>query len=186
MADNYTTFAAMARDAVDAYITARMIELQDRILVMQKVSDAYPLPQKMSKTLRVPQVARLSLPTTQLTEGVTPLTNALVLSDVEVTVEQWGIVALLTDVSQLTVKHPLVNIAIERVGMAMKETSEREDANVLMAATNVTYAGGKSTRATLIATDVMNTALAIQIVAKLKMRGAPRYLPDGLYIGLMP
>lgn len=184
MADAYTTFAAMVNDAPNIYIATKMIELLERRLVLQKVADAYPLENKMSKTLRVIRVSRLSLPNTQLVEGVTPATNSLVMTNVDVTVEQWGIVCVLTDVLELTVKHPMLNIAIERVSMAMKETAEREDAAVLMSATNVTYAKAATSRATLAATDVFDTALAITMRAKLKMRGAPGY-SDGQYMCIM-
>ena len=184
MADAYTTFAAMVNDAPNVYIAAKMIELLQRILVIQKVAEQYPLESKVSKTLRVVQVQRLSLPPTQLVEGVTPATNNMTLINVDVTVEQWGIITVLTDVLELTVKHPMLNIATERVAMAMKETSEREDAAVLMAATNVSYAKAATSRGGLAATDVMDTALAINICAKLEMRGAPKYMPDGLYMGL--
>ena len=184
MADAYTTFTAMANDAPNVYITAKMIELLQRILVLQKLADQYPLENKMSKTLRVVRVNRLSLPNSQLVEGVTPSTLSLTLTNIDVTVEQMGIVALLTDVVELTVKHPMLNIAIERVSMALKETSEREDAAVLMAATNVTYPGSKTTRQSLASSDVMNTAMLITITAKLEMRGADKY-PDGLYMTVM-
>jgi N4-gp56 family major capsid protein len=185
MADAYTTFLALSNDAPNVYIAAKMIDLLDRILVLQKVSDPYTLEQKMGKTLRVIRVKRLALPNAPLVEGVTPATNALQLENVDVTVEQWGIIALLTDVVQLTVKHPMLSIAIERVALAMKETSEREDAQVLMSGTNVTYPAAVTTRAGLANTDVINTAMIIAVVAKLKMRGAPRFFPDGLYMGIM-
>lgn len=184
MADAYTTFAAMANDAPNVYVTAKLLDILQRILVLQKVAVQYPLENKMSKTLRVIRVNRVSLPVTQLVEGVTPATNSLSLTNVDVTVEQWGIVVTLTDVLELTVKHPMLNIAADRVALAMKESAEREDANVLMAATNVTYPNAATSRATLAATDVFNTALAITMNAKLEMRGAPKYMPDGQYIGL--
>lgn len=184
MADAYTTFAAMVNDAPNVYISMKMIELLQRMLVLQKIADPYPLENKMSKTLRVVRVNRLSLPVTQLVEGVTPATVALTLVNVDVTVEQWGIVCVLTDVLELTVKHPMLSIASERVAMAMKESAEREDANVLMAATNVTYPGTVTARGSLAATDIFNTALAVTIKAKLKMRGAPQY-SDGQYMCIM-
>ncbi len=184
MADAYTTFALMANDAPNVYITMKMIELLERILVIQKVSDPFPLESGNSKTLRVIRVKRVSLPTAPLVEGITPPTTNLELENVDVTVEQWGLVVGLTDVVELTVKHPMLNIAIQRVAMAMKETTEREDAQVLMAATNITYPGVVTTRSGLAATDVFNTALAITINAKLEMRGAPKYMPDGQYMGL--
>ncbi len=184
MADAFTTFTSMANDAPNVYIATRMIELLQRWLVIQKVADPYPLENRSSKTLRVVRVNRLSLPQTPLVEGVTPPTNAFTMANVDVTVEQWGIVAVLTDVLELTVKHPMLNIGIERVSLAMKETAEREDAVVLMTCPNITYAKAATTRPGLIATDVFDTALAITIKAKLKMRGAPGY-SDGQYMCLM-
>lgn len=184
MADSYTTFAIMANDAPNVYITMKMIELLDRILVMDKVCDKFPLENGNSKTLRVVRVKRVSLPTTQLVEGVTPATTNLELENVDVTVEQWGLIVTLTDVVDLTTKHPMLQLAIDRVSLAMKETMEREAATTLMAATNVTYPGTATSRATLVATDVFNTALAITIKAKLKMRGAPTW-NQGQYICLM-
>lgn len=184
MADSYSTFAALANDAPNVYIATKMLELATRELVLQKIAELYPLENKMSKTLRVIRVSRLSLPTTQLVEGVTPPTNSLVLTNVDVTVEQWGLVVTLTDVLELTVKHPMLMIASERVAMAMREVMEREDSGVLMAATNLTYAKAATTRAGLVATDVFDTALAITMKAKLKMRGAPMYM-DGQYMCIM-
>jgi len=184
MPDAYTTFAALANDAPNVWLSQKMIELLNRILVLDKIADAYPLEQKNSKTLRVVRVERLALPTTQLVEGVTPFTNALTLTNVDVVCEQWGLVVLLTDVLELTVRHPMMNIAIERATMAMKEAAEREDAVVLMAGTNVSYPGAVTVRSGLAATDVFSTALAITINAKLEMRGAPKYMPDGQYMGV--
>lgn len=184
MADAYTTFAAMVNDAPNVYIAARMIELAQRILVLQKCATQFTLEQKMSKTLRVVRVERLTLPNTPLSEGITPFTQSMTLTNVDVVTEQWGIVATLTDVVELTVKHPMLNIAIERVATSMKEVAEREDAIVLMAGTNVTYPGAVTARSGLSAADVFSTPLAITINAKLEMRGAPKYMPDGYYMGV--
>lgn len=182
-ADAYTTYAAMANDAPNVYIAMKMIELLKRILVLEKAADQFSLENGFGKTLRVVRVARVSLPNAPLVEGVTPSTDSLVLENVNVTVEQWGLVVALTDVVELTTKHPMLATAIDRVAMAMKETSEREDAEVLMAATNVTFPGAVASRATLAASDVFNTALAITINAKLEMRGAHKYNDTGYYIG---
>lgn len=186
MADQYTTYAAMANDAPNVYIATRMIELLQRTLVVQKVADQYPLENKFGKTLRVVRVNRVSLPNAPLQEGITPASSAMTLGNVDVTVEQWGLYVTLTDVLDLTTKHPMLNIAIDRVSMALKETMEREDTLVLMAGTNITYPGAVTTRAGLAATDVFNTALAITIKAKLQMRGAPKYVgAGGNYVALI-
>lgn len=185
MADQMTTYSTMTNDAITYFISMKMIELADRILVTNKVFDNFPLESHMGKTVRVIQVKRLALPHTPLVEGVTPPTHALEMSNVDVTLEQWGLIVLLTDVLVLTVKHPMLSIATDRVMMAMKESFEREDANVMMGGTNVTYPGAVTSRDGLTAASIMNTAMAITAKAKLAMRGAPKFFPDGLYIGFM-
>jgi len=69
--------------------------------------------------------------------------------------------------------------------MAMRETMEREDALVLMSATNVSYPGSATSRGTLAATDVLNTPLIIRMIALLEMRGARPFHPGGTYVGFM-
>ena len=92
MADAVTTFSSLSQDAPNVWIAAKMIELLDRILVIPKIAEAYPLENRNSKTLRANRFRRLTLPNTPLTEGVTPNTLALEVESQEVTVEQWGIV----------------------------------------------------------------------------------------------
>jgi hypothetical protein len=87
-------------------------------------------------------------------------------------------------VVELTVRHPMLSVAMDRVAMALKETAEREDAQVLMAATNVTFPGVVTSRDALASTDIFNTAMAVTMKAKLSMRGAPKY-GDGQYMCLM-
>ena len=178
-ADAYTTFAAMQNDAPNVWIAMKMIELLERMLVLDKAAERFTLENGNSKTLRVVRVKRVSLPYAPLVEGVTPVTNSLDLEYVDVTAEQWGVVVALTDQVELFTRHPMLNTAINRVSMVMKEVSEREDAEVLMGATNVSYPGTATTRTALAATDVFNTALAITIKAKLSMRGAPNWRSSG-------
>ena len=66
----------------------------------------------------------------------------------------------LTDIAQLTIKHPLIPIVTERLGMAQAELVDREIQRVLNAGTNVTYsqAGGTATaRASLATTSSMDS-----------------------------
>jgi hypothetical protein len=108
----------------------------------------------------------------------------LELKEVNVTVKQWAIIALLTDVVQVTVKHNMLQKAIERVAMAMAETEEREAAQVMMSGTNVTYPSTHNSRDDLAASDVLTSTLINTVVAKLKMRGAP-FVSGGGYVGII-
>ncbi len=138
----------------------------------------------MGKTLRIIRHSRLALPTGALTEGTAPTAVALAVENVDVTVEQWGIVVFLTDVAMITTKHPALQVAINRVALAMSEVLEREQAEVLLAGTNVFYGGDATTRATLVAADVMNTAVIIKATVDLRNTGAGEG-EGGLYGGVM-
>jgi N4-gp56 family major capsid protein len=174
----------MQNDAPNVFIAKKMIELLERTLVMDKIADKYALENGYGKTLRAVRIKRLSLPSGQLLDGVTPPGVNMTMEYVDVTVEQWGLVAIITDQVELTTTHPMLNTAIERVAMALKETGEREDALVLMTAPNTTFPGAVTARSGLAATDVFNTAMAITMKAKLKMRGAQAY-SGGTYMCLM-
>ena len=138
----------------------------------------------MGKTLRIIRYNRLTLPTVPLTEGTAPDTLAMALTNVDVTVEQWGIVVLMTDVSMITTKHPVLNAAINRTALAMAEVLEREQAVMLLAGTTVVFAGVATSRATLIATDVLATASILEATTLLRTKGAGES-EGGLYNGVM-
>src|SRR5690242_14499535 len=98
-----------------------MYELAEKKLQLGQFASKFKLEQRMSKTLRVTRYKRLNLPTAVLTEGTPPDAVALAVENVDVTVDQWGIVVLLTDVALITTQHPALNIAIERCSLAMAE-----------------------------------------------------------------
>ena len=185
MAETFFTFAGNALDAVTYYIEDKLLDVLNRELVLDKIADKYSLPQKMGKTFRVVRAERISLPTQELAEGVTPPGSIFTLTNVDATVKQWGMYVTFTDVSQLTLHHNMLQVGIERISLAMRELKEREAAVPLMAVPNVTYPNTVTSRDTLDAADVFNTALAITVRAKLYMRGAPKYSPDGYYMGVM-
>ena len=186
MADAPTYFSTISTDAPNVWIAERMYQLAERRLQVGQWAQKYTLPQRMSKTMRVVRYRRLTLPTSVLTEGVAPDAVALAVDNVDVTVEQWGIVVLITDVGLITTKHPALNIAIQRTALAMAEVLEREMCVMLLAGTNVYYGGASATaRSGLAAGDILNTSLVIKAKTFLRAKGAPDY-ETGLYGGVMP
>src|SRR5882724_9758793 len=153
MADVLTTFSSISTDAPNVYITREMYRISERYLRMGKYASRYTLPNRFGKTIRVNRVARMSLPTTPLTEGVPPNAVGLTINNVDVTLDQWGIVAFLTDVGLITTVHPMLQLAIDRTALAIAETLEREMAKTAVGGTSVIYANGKTSRANLVATD---------------------------------
>ena len=187
MADAVTQFSTISTDAPNVWISDRMYTLAERRLQVGQWAQKYTLPQRMSKTMRVVRYARLTLPRTTLTEGIAPDAVALSVSNVDVTVEQWGIVVLITDVGLITTKHPALNVAIQRTALAMAEVLEREMCVMLMAGTNVYYGGPSTnnTRDDLAAGHVLNTGLILTATTFLRSKGAADW-ESGLYGGVMP
>jgi N4-gp56 family major capsid protein len=184
VADQPTTFAQLAQDAPNVFIAERQYRLAERNLVIGRYAETFSMPQRMGKTLRVTRHQRLALPSTPLTEGVPPDAIPLTIQYVDVTVEQWGIVALLTDVVQLTTKHPALNKAIDLTGLAMAELLEREMAQMLMGGTSVVFGGAATSRATLAAGDKLTTQVVLKTLTSLRSRGAAPW-EGQLYAGVM-
>ena len=185
MADAVTNVAAVSQDVLNVWIARQTYALAERRLQLGKFASRYTLPSRMGKTMRIVRYRRLNLPTTTLTEGVPPDAVALSVENVDVTVEQWGIVVLITDVAQVVPTHPALQMAIERTGMAMSELLERETASTLMGGTNVFYAKAATSRATLVATDVVDTAVILKVLSTLRSRGAMEFA-SGQFGGVMP
>ena len=183
MADAVTNFAALSTDAPNVWIAQQMYRLAERRLQLGQWATKHTLPQRFGKTLRTVRYKRLTLPVTTLTEGTPPDAVALAVENVDVTVEQWGIVVLLTDVGLITTTHPALQIAIERTALAMGEMLEREMANVLMAGTNVFYIGTAG-RNNIAAGDKLNTLGVLKMTANLRSAGAGDF-EGGLYGGVL-
>lgn len=186
MADAPTYFSTISTDAPNVWIAERMYALAERRLQVGQWAQKYTLPQRMSKTMRVIRYRRLTLPRGTLSEGVAPDAVALSVENTDVTVEQWGIVVLITDVGLITTKHPALNIAIQRTALAMAEVLEREMCVMLLGGTNVYYAGAAVTARTGLASgNRIDTGLILQASTFLRAKGAPDW-DSGLYGGVMP
>jgi N4-gp56 family major capsid protein len=180
MADVISTFTSLSSDAPNVMITKRMYELAERNLAMGQFAKDYTLENYMSKTMRIVRYKRFNLPNAQLVEGVAPDSVGLSFDNVDVVTEQWGIVAFLSDVGQLTITHPILQIAIERCSLAISELVEREIANTMLSTgTSVIYGnGGVTSRASIVnsgtpKTDRLTTATLIGATVQLRAQGAP-------------
>jgi len=189
MPDVINNFSSLSTDAPNVFITKRMYMLAERNLAIGQFATEYTLPNYMSKSFRINRYRRFALPTQILTEGVAPDGVGLVVDNVDVTVQQWGIVAVLTDVSMLTLVHPVLTLAIERCALAISELVERELAKTVLTCTNVVYPPGATTRAGITdgvanPNQRISTDMILQCKVQLKARGAAP-VGNGCYGGIM-
>jgi hypothetical protein len=130
------------------------------------------LPQHNSKTIQFSRYPRLQLPSTPASEGVTPSSQQLSVETVTAVVDQWITIVTLTDLAVLTIKHPLVPIVTERLGILKAELVDREIQKVLLAADSAMFANGRASRAALASGDNLNSVEMRKAYKSLHRNGA--------------
>ena len=161
-----------------------VLAIAEKATVFADLGDDVNMPEGEGKTFSAQRYERLALPAAPLTEGITPDSTPLVVTMVSGVLEQWGIVVTLTDVGLMTVKHPALRLAQDRLGTAGAELIDREVQKVLWGGGTMVIAGGKSSVSALAAGDVVNTDLLSQVIATLRQLGAPSF-QGGLYAGVV-
>jgi N4-gp56 family major capsid protein len=172
---NQNKSSAFASDIAN-YIQEKTLPLTQRFLVAFQFGDPLTLPKNMGTTYTATRYQRLPLPIAPLQEGVPSVGESMTLSQVTATAQQWGDSVYITDVAELTISHPLFKKAIQLCGLQIAETFERNTFNALLAGSNVFYANSKSSRANLVATDVLSVLEINKAVGSLVTTGAPMFM----------
>lgn len=165
---------------VEAYIADKTLPLARRQLVAYQFGDPLTLPKGRGTTYTATRFNRVPLPFAPLSEGVPPSGQTMSISQVSATAQQWGDKVTITDVAEMTIKHPLFQKAIELVALQISETLERNTFNNLMAGTQVNYVNTRGSRASLVAGDVLNPHELNRASGALLTLGAPRFMGDEL------
>ena len=163
---------------IESYIADETLPLARRQLVAYQFGDPLTLPEGRGRTYTGTRYNRLALPYAPLSEGVPPVGETMTIQQVTATAQQWGDKVTITDVAELTIKHPLFKKATELTGLQIAETLERNTFLALMAGTQVNYVNSRGSRGALIAGDVLDTQTVIRTDAALETLGAPRFMGD--------
>lgn len=163
---------------IENFIADETLPLARRQLVAYQFGDPLELPQGRGTTYTAFRYNRVSLPFAPLSEGVAPIGQSMSINSVSAVAQQWGDRVTITDVAELTIKHPLFKKATELVALQLAETLERNTFNTLMAGTQVNFVNTRGSRAALVAGDVLDTTTVIRTNAVLETLGAPRYMGD--------
>ncbi len=173
-----TNAAASFSSDVEAYIQEEVEPLARRQLVAYQFGKPLHLDTNRGTTYTASRYARLPLPYAPLQEGVAPPGESMTLQQVTATAQQWGDRVIITDVANLTIKHPLFQQAIQLVSIQLPETLERNTFNALMSGTQVNYASTATSRATLTTAMVMSPHEINRVVGSMLNYGAPRFNGD--------
>jgi N4-gp56 family major capsid protein len=163
---------------VEAYIQEEVEPLARRQLIAYQFGKPLHLDVNRGTTYTATRFQRLPLPFAPLQEGVSPSGEAMSIFQVTATAQQWGDKVIVTDVANLTIKHPVFQQAIQLLSLQMPETFERNTFNTLLAGTQVNYANGRANRAAIVSTDVMSPHESNKAFGSLQTYGAPRFNGD--------
>ena len=161
---------------VEAYIAQSTLPLARRQLVVYQFGDPLTLPKGRGVTYQAARWNRVPLPFAPLSEGVPPIGQSMTVTMVSATAVQWGDKITLTDVAEMTIKHPMFKIAKELCALAVAETLERNTFNNLNAGTQINYVNTRGARASLVTGDVLNLHEINRVYGALKTLGAPRFM----------
>lgn len=163
---------------IEGYLADETLPLTRKQLVVYQFGDPLTLPKGRGTAYTATRYNRVPLPNAPLAEGVPPIGQQMTISQVSATAQQWGDKITITDVGELTIKHPLFQKATELLGLQIAETLERNTFNNLMAGAQVNYVNSRGSRGALVAGDVLNPHEITRATAILQTLGAPRYSGD--------
>lgn len=157
------------------YIAKKLLARSSLRLVCSSVCDKMELPEGHGTSARFVRYARMFVPLTALSEGVTPSTNSTFsLETVTVTLDQWGDVVTLTDVTMLATMHPVLQQAITLLADNAQRVIDREVQIVWLAGTNVTFGDASVTsRRTITAAMTMSDTIIHRARISLVDAGVP-------------
>ena len=163
---------------IEAYIAQSTLPLARRQLVVYQFGDPLTLPKGRGVTYQAARWNRVPLPYAPLSEGVPPIGQSMTVTMVSAVAIQWGDKITITDVAEMTIKHPMFKIAKELCALAVAETMERNTFVNLNSGTQVNYVNTRGARGSLVTGDVLNLHEINRIYGALKTLGAPRFMGD--------
>lgn len=156
-----------------AYAVKDLLERAHPDMILEKFGEPQTLPAHNTKTAKFRRYNALPKATTPLTEGVAPSGTPMTVTDVSVTLSQYGAYVPTTDVIADTHEDPVLQELTQ--GLIPQQAAETIEAiryGVLQASTNKFYAGGVAGRANVAAAFDLNTQR--KIVRALKRQNAKK------------
>src|SRR5882762_1202848 len=163
---------------IEAFIQDELLELSRKQVVAYGFGDPLTLPKGRGTVYTATRYNRIPLPFAPLSEGVPPTGEIMTISQVSATAQQWGDKVTITDVAELTIKHPLFNTAVNLTGLQVTETLDRNSFVSLMAGTQINYVNTRGSRAALVAGDVMNIHEINRAFGALDTIGSPKFMAN--------
>jgi N4-gp56 family major capsid protein len=148
MAENYNTYGDIS-PRTGAKAVKRLLTRGQYMMHLERFGQVDPQQKNKTKTVKWRRYLSLERASAPLAEGVPPKGQKLRYEDVTATLEQYGDWVPITDVVADTHEDAVLSEASDLCGEQAAETIEELRFNVLKAGTNVFYASGVTSRATV-------------------------------------
>ena len=142
-----------------------------------------PLPKNEGKKIEWRKFDTFEKALTPLTEGVTPDGRNINMSKIEAEIHQYGDYTTVSDRLELEAVDPIITLTTEEHGAQAGDTIDTLTRDVVMAGSNVIYAGANVSRSTLAKTDLLTPTLIDKAMTFLKKMKAPTI--NGDYVAII-
>ena len=158
----------------EKFLVNKLLDRSSLRLVMGGLCDNINMREGAGLVAYMVRYKRMFVPTSTLTESVTPTQSTFSLEEVTVTLDQWGDYLEVSDVAQLTAKHPVMTQCIELLADNAARVMDREITIVMLAGTNIQYGDGSVTsRVTIPASMTISDTIIQKVRVTMVSNGAP-------------
>lgn len=158
----------------EKFLAAKLIARATLKMVAASFCEKVKQPEGAGKIAYFVRYSRMNVPVATLSEGVTGTGSTMAVESFSVTLDQWGDFIVLSDVSELTAKHPLAQQAMELLADNAQRVIDREVQIVWLAGTNVQYGDGSVTaRGSVSNAMAISNAMIQRARVTMKNNGAP-------------
>lgn len=177
---NETTYGNLTAEQAEFYSRTLLDRLKGELLITKYAQKGLGMPKNAGDKISFRRFGALTVNTDEIEEGITPAALRASLSKVETQVKQFGDYLIVTDKLQTVGLDPVITELSEVLGEQAGEKIETITVKTLTAGTNVIYAGGRVSRETIEAGDVLTADMILKIATQLKsVKAKPITLPDG-------
>lgn len=158
----------------EKFLVNKLLDRSSLRLVMGGLCDNISMREGAGLTAYMVRYKRMDVPLSTLTEATTPTQSTFSLEQVTVTLDQWGDYLEISDVAQLTAKHPLMTQCVELLADNAARVMDREITIVMLAGTNVQYGDGSvASRSTITSSMIISDTIVQKVRVTMVNNGAP-------------
>lgn len=168
-----TTASAGLSAEMKTFYDRQLLTRTVPILLHAKFGQQKPIPAHGGRIIEFRKFSGLAVATTPLTEGAL-FTNLkdLTVTATTATVAQYGDAVGFSDIVSTTTIDPLLEESTDILAEQAGETIDELVRDTIVAGTTVFYAGGRTSRVTLAATDIITVADVANIAMQMKLNRA--------------